>query len=106
MAGRSPVPDQEQQQSTDAVPDLGRDCHPAKGNKLMQRLSSLWKRALCRGTGSVVVDEDDYHDEDDYIIDGPAVDVYSAGVVLYEMVSFSLLQHTVLHLAVIYCCIE
>lgn len=72
----------------------------------MQRLSSLLKRTSCRGTASVVADEEENHAEDDNIIDGPLVDVYSAGVVLYEMVSFLLLQHTVLHLAVICCCIE
>ena len=71
--------DQQQQQSTDAA---------AKGNKLRHRLASLWRRGLCRGKGSAAVDEDEYYTEDDYTMDGPTVDVYSAGVVLYEMVSF------------------
>ena len=92
-AGGSPFTDQQHQQST------------AKGNNLMHRLSSLLKRALCHGRTSVEVDEDEYHNEDDYTIHGPAVDVYSAGVVLYEMVSLSLLQPSVMYLTVICCCI-
>lgn len=69
---------------------------PVKGNKLMQRLASLWNRASCRGKGAEAVEEEeDDNAEEDLLVNGPAVDVYSAGVVLYEMVCISPLQSSI-----------
>lgn len=87
-AGSNNSISQGQQQST---------VSPAKGNKLMQRLSSLWRTASCRGKGAEAVEEEKEQEEGDnaeeyLMVDGPAVDVYSAGVVLYEMVCISPLQ--------------
>ena len=52
----------------------------------MQHLSALWRRALCHGKHSAEVDEQQEDEEESYMIEGPEVDVYSAGVMLYEMV--------------------
>ena len=41
---------------------------------------------MCCGKGSGVL-HDEQDEEDDSLIDGPTTDVFSAGVVLYEMVS-------------------
>ena len=53
---------------------------PAKSRRLLSKLSSLWQRAMCcRG----VLDSKLVNDS---VMDGRASDVYSAGVVLYELV--------------------
>ena len=60
---------------------------PVRRNKLRQRLSSFWRRVMCGGKGSAVL-QDEQDEEDDSLIDGPETVVFSAGVVLYEMVSY------------------
>lgn len=59
-----------------------RSSSPANSRKLLSKLSSLWQRAMCCH-GFLHVDSNVVNDA---AMDGRASDVYSAGVVLYELV--------------------
>ena len=59
---------------------------PVKKGKLMQRLRSLWNTPVLDGS-STKQDKCEEKLVDVSVINGPAADLWSLGIVLYEMVS-------------------
>ena len=76
-----------------------------KKGKLMQRLTSLWNTPVFHDTFAKQDEQDKCEEEleDASVINGPAADLWSLGIVLYEMVSISLSALRSLALPVVHC---